>query len=59
MNRMALAVLMSCGIATATPGAQAQKVNPDAQLLQDFTKRIESYMDLHKRLESAYFAPTP
>jgi hypothetical protein len=50
MNRMALAVLMSCGIA-ATLGGQAQQVNPDAQLLQDFTKRIESYMDLHKRLE--------
>jgi hypothetical protein len=50
MNRMALAVLMSCGIA-ATLGGQAPKVNPDAQVLQDFTKRIESYMDLHERLE--------
>jgi hypothetical protein len=50
MNRMALAVLMSCGLA-ATVGGQAQKVNPDAQLLQDFTKRVESYMDLHNRLE--------
>ena len=51
MNRMALAVLMSGGIATATLGAQAQKVNPDAQVLQEFTKRIEAYMDLHNRLE--------
>ena len=50
MNRMALAVLMSCGIA-ATLGGQAHKVNPDALALQDFTKRIESYMDLHNRLE--------
>ena len=50
MNRMALAVLMSCGIA-ATVGGQAQKVNADAQVLQEFTKRIESYMDLHNRLE--------
>ncbi len=50
MNRMALAVLMSCGIA-ATLGGQAQKVNPDALVLVDFTKRIESYMDLHNRLE--------
>lgn len=48
MNRMALAVLISCGVAT---GAGAQKVNPDAQVLQDFTKRVESYMDLHNRLE--------
>jgi hypothetical protein len=51
MNRMALAVLISCGIATAAPAGQAQKVNPDAQVLQDFTKRIEAYMDLHNRLE--------
>lgn len=51
MNRMALAVLMSCGIATATPAGQAQRVNPDAQVLQEFTKRVEAYMDLHNRLE--------
>jgi hypothetical protein len=51
MNRMALAVLIGGAIATATPGAQAPKVNADAQLLQDFTKRIEAYMDLHNRLE--------
>ena len=50
MNRMALAVLMSCGIA-ATLGGQAQKANPDALVLQDYTKRIESYMDQHNRLE--------
>ena len=51
MNRMALAVLISGAISTATLGAQAQKVNADAQLLQDFTKRIEAYMDVHNRLE--------
>jgi len=51
MNRMVLAVLMSCGIATGTLALQGQKVNPDAQLLQEFNKRIEAYMDLHNRLE--------
>ena len=50
MNRIALAVLLSCSVATAL-GNQTQKVNPEAQVLQDFTKRIEAYMDLHKRLE--------
>ena len=35
------------------PGTQAsaQKVNPDAQLLADFKSRIDSYMELHNRLE--------
>lgn len=27
------------------------KVNPDAQLQQDFKKRVEQYVELHKRLE--------
>ena len=51
MNRMALAVLMSCGIAAATLGEQQPKVNPDAQLLQEFNKGIHAYMELHNRLE--------
>lgn len=51
MNRIALAVLLSCGIATATLGGQAPKVNPDALVLQDFNKRIQAYMELHNRLE--------
>ena len=50
MNRLALTVLLSCGLATAL-GSQTPKVNPDAQVLQDFTKRIDAYMDVHKRLE--------
>jgi hypothetical protein len=50
MNRIALAVLLSCGLATAL-GNQTQKVNPDALVLQDFTKRIDAYMDVHERLE--------
>ena len=29
----------------------AQKVNPDAQLLADFKSRVDSYMELHNRLE--------
>ena len=29
----------------------AQKVNPDAQLLVDFKSRIDKYMELHNRLE--------
>ena len=33
----------------ARPGAE--KVNPDAQLLADFKSRIDSYMELHNRLE--------
>ena len=28
-----------------------QKVNPDAQLQQDFKKRVDEYLELHKRLE--------
>lgn len=51
MNRIALAVLMSCGIAGVTLGGQEPRVNPDAQLLHDFSKRIQSYMELHNRLE--------
>jgi hypothetical protein len=51
MNRMTLAVLMSCGLTAVSLGGQAQKVNPDAQTLQDFTKRVDAYMDVHKRLE--------
>jgi hypothetical protein len=51
MNRIAVAVLLSCGLAAATLGGQEPKVNPDAQVLQDFNKRIHAYMDLHNRLE--------
>jgi hypothetical protein len=41
-------VVMSC----ATAGTDAQtRTNPDAQILADFQKRIDTYMDLHKRIE--------
>lgn len=40
------------GGALAACGAEAQqKVNADAQVLQDFKARIDAYMDLHNRLE--------
>lgn len=51
MNRIALAVLLSCGLAIATLGGQQPNVNPDARTLQDFNKRIQAYMDVHERLE--------
>ena len=37
----------------AKPAAQsdAAKVNPDAQLLADFSSRIDNYMELHNRLK--------
>lgn len=37
---------------TAKPAAEAQaRTNPDAQILQDFQKRIDQYMELHDRLK--------
>jgi hypothetical protein len=50
MTRLALAILLSCGSATAV-GAQTDRANPDALLLQDFTHRVDAYMKVHKRLE--------
>jgi hypothetical protein len=41
-------VVMSC--ATAATDAQT-RTNPDAMILADFQKRIDTYMDLHKRIE--------
>jgi len=49
LRRLALGVLLSC-LALAG-SAEQQKVNPDAQLLQDFKQRVDKYMELHKRLE--------
>lgn len=51
MNRMALAVLLSCGTAVIALGGQAPRVNPDAQLLLEFNKRVQAYMEVHNRLE--------
>jgi hypothetical protein len=41
-------------VISATPvhaGAGQQKVNPDAKLQQEFKQRVETYMELHKKLE--------
>jgi hypothetical protein len=50
-----IAVLLSCLVMACAAGGEQQKgderVNPDAQLLQDFQKRVDTYMDLHKRLK--------
>jgi len=50
-----LAVLLSCvAMACAVEGDQSkadERVNPDALLMRDFQKRVDAYMDLHKKLE--------
>jgi hypothetical protein len=52
--RRSLLVTLSCSLLAC--GAQGQSdnqanVNPDAQLLQEFQRRIEHYSDLHDRVE--------
>ena len=65
LSRRALALLsclaMACGAestpageagGTAAPRADAQSTtNPDAQVLLDFKKRVDQYMELHNKLE--------
>jgi hypothetical protein len=55
MTHFTTALALSCGILVAVVGAQLPRqdagVNPNAQLLQDFKKRIDTYVTLHKRLE--------
>jgi hypothetical protein len=55
MTTFAVGLLLSCGISAAMVSTQQPsdgvKVNPDAQVLQDFKKRIDAYMELHNRLE--------
>ena len=51
MKRIAIAGLLIVGTLAAFPGARQEKVNPDAQLLQEFKQRIDKYMELHNRLE--------
>lgn len=53
LSRSLALLLLGLVTACAMEGPQQkadQRVNPDAQLLQDFQKRIDAYMDLHKRL---------
>ena len=52
-----IAAVVSAGCAAADqqkPAApkSGQKVNPDAQVIADFNKRIAAYVELHKKLES-------
>ena len=55
MTSLITALLLSCGIVTATVGIQQPKpepkVNADALLLVDLKQRIDKYMELHNRLE--------
>jgi hypothetical protein len=51
MSRFAIAVVLAIGTVTTHLAAQQQKVNPDAQVLQEFKHGIDKYMELHKRLE--------
>jgi hypothetical protein len=55
MTRAATVVVLSCGLLAAALGGQqptpGNKVNPDAALIQDFKQRIDTYVQLHKRLE--------
>jgi hypothetical protein len=58
--RCAMALLLGCvALACTLEGQQptgtgqskdSSKVNPDAQLLSDFQKRISEYQDLHKKI---------
>jgi hypothetical protein len=51
MNRTIAVVLLSCGVILGPVSAQQPKVNPDAQLLQNFKKGVDAYMEIHRRLE--------
>jgi hypothetical protein len=55
MTSLVTALLLSCGIVTATVGIQQPKdgprANPDALLLVDLKQRIDKYIELHNRLE--------
>jgi hypothetical protein len=44
-------VVMSATPVAVSAGARQPKVNPDAQLQQDFKQRIDKYMELHNKLE--------
>jgi hypothetical protein len=43
-------VILGCGVEGQQEKSDG-RVNPDALLLRDFQRRVETYMDLHKRLE--------
>jgi hypothetical protein len=48
-------VLLTAAVAGAAAVVRAQerpRVNPDAQLILEFSKRVQDYVDLHRKLES-------
>ena len=54
LSRPLIAMLCLIGLGCVADGQQPKnqtRINPDAQLLQDFQARVSKYMDLHKRLE--------
>ena len=51
MNRISIAGLLIVGALVVPMKARQEKVNADAQVLQDFKQRIDKFVDLHKRLE--------
>ena len=52
LSRAGAWLLSSVVALAACQTAQAQtRVNPEAQVLADFQKRVEAYMELHKRVE--------
>jgi hypothetical protein len=52
LNRWVVAIsLLCCGAVGLSVSARQQKVNPDAQVLQDFKQRVDKYMELHNRAE--------
>lgn len=43
---------LAAAAAASPQHAAAPRVNPDAAVMQDFVKRVEAYVALHKKLES-------
>lgn len=50
---LTLAGLVADGGVSAQTRAAAPRVNPDAAVIQDFLKRVDGYVALHKKLEAA------
>jgi hypothetical protein len=51
MSHVAFTALLIGALLSGSSGVRQQKVNPDAQVLQEFKQGIDKYMDLHNRLE--------
>ena len=52
-HRVGRGILRAAAVIVLTASAGAQtRVNPDAQLSVDFLKRVQAYVDLHRKLES-------